>query len=288
MIKILSLFSGIGAYEKALKKLKIEFEIINFCELNKQASFCYSKIHNIDESKNIVDVESIKVKELEDFDLLTFSPPCQDISTIGKHAGVGTGTRTGLMWKVVDIIKIKKPKFLLMENVSNLNGKYKPVFEEYLKTLNDVGYDCYFDVLNAKDYGIPQNRKRLFMVGIRKDLNQKFEMPKKQKLKKTLKDFLDTDEKIETINKDISYTIRIGGRKSKVGNKHNWDGYIVNDKIYYLSGKDCFKLMGFSEADYDKLIKSNVRENCILKVSGNSVVVNVLEAIFKNIFIKQK
>lgn len=283
----MSLFSGIGAYEKALKKLKIPFEVINFCELNKQASFCYSILHDIDESKNLIDVELIKAKELADFDLLTFSPPCQDISSIGKHAGVGKGTRTGLMWRVIDIVKVKKPKFLLMENVSNLNGKYKPVFEEYLKNLNDIGYDCCFEILSAKDYNIPQNRKRLFMIGIRKDLKQSFEMPKKQKLKKTLKDFIDVGEPITTIDKDIAYTIRIGGRKSKIGNKHNWDGYMVNGEVYYLNGKDCFNLMGFDNVDYNKLIKANVKEGCILKISGNTVVVNVLEAIFTNMFIKK-
>lgn len=281
-MKVLSLFSGIGSYEKALRNLKIDFELTNYCEINFRAALAYSLIHKESQDKNLVDIESIRPKDLENFDLLVYSPPCQDISTIGTHAGIKEGTRTGLMWKSVDIIKEKKPKYFVMENVRNLKTKYGAIFEEYIKTFNKIGYDCYDEILNAKDYGIPQNRKRLFIVGIRKDLKQKFEMPKKTSLTKTLRDFIDIGQEIKTIDKDISYTIRVGGRKSKVGNKHNWDGYIINGEEHYLTAKDCMLLMGFSKSDYN-VLEPHMSEGAILKVAGNSVVVNVLEKIFKNL-----
>lgn len=277
-LSVVSLFSGIGAYEKALSNLGIEYDLEAYCELDPKTSRCYSLIHGVDESKNLVDVKKIDPSSLGDFDLLVYSPPCQDISTAGRHAGITSETRTGLMWNVVYLIQSKKPKYLVMENVKNLAGKYKPVLDDYVQTLDGIGYDCQYAVLNAKDYGTPQNRQRLFLVGIRSDLRRSFRMPAKRPLERHLKDYL-TDLVVETIDKDVAYTIRLGGRKSKVGNKHNWDGYIVNGKEYYLTGKDCLLLMGFSRSDHEKLKSAGIPEGKILKVSGNSVVVSVLESL---------
>ena len=277
-LSVVSLFSGIGAYEKALSNLGIEYELEAYCELDPKTSRCYSIIHGVDESRNLKDVKKIDPSVLGDFDLLVYSPPCQDISTAGRHAGITSDTRTGLMWNVVDLIQSKKPKYLVMENVKNLAGKYKPVLDDYVQTLGGIGYDCQYAVLNAKDYGTPQNRQRLFLVGIRSDLRRSFRMPAKRPLERHLKDYL-TDLMVETIDKDVAYTIRLGGRKSKVGNKHNWDGYIVNGKEYYLTGKDCLLLMGFSRSDHEKLKSAGIPEGKILKVSGNSVVVSVLESL---------
>jgi DNA (cytosine-5)-methyltransferase 1 len=281
-ISVVSLFSGIGAYEKALSNLGIEFELKAYCELDKKTSSCYSAIHGVEESKNLSDVKSIDPSSLGDFDLLVYSPPCQDISTAGRHAGITSSTRTGLMWNVLDLVQAKKPKYLVMENVKNLAGKYKAVLDDYTRAIEDMGYTCRSAVLNAKDHGTPQNRQRLFMVSVRKDLGKSFNMPEKRPLPRKLADYL-TDLKVDTIDKDISYTIRLGGRKSRVGNKHNWDGYMVNGSEYYLTGKDCLLLMGFEAADYDRLRAAGMLDSKIAKVAGNSVVVTVLEDIFKNL-----
>lgn len=282
-ISVVSLFSGIGSYEKALSNLDVKFELVHYCEIDEKISKCYSLIHGIDESKNLKDVTKINIPDLPlNIDLLVYSPPCQDISTAGKHAGITKETRTGLMWSVIDIIKEKKPRYFVMENVKNLCGKYKLVFEEYVRIIRDIGYNCCYEVLSAKDYGMPQSRQRLFLVGVRTDLKQKFEMPVKQSLKKHLKDYLD-DVEVKSIEKEIAYTIRLGGRKSKIGNKHNWDGYRINGEDYYLSAKDCLRLMGFDSGDYAKLKNAKISEGKIAKVAGNSIVVTVLEAIFKNL-----
>lgn len=281
-MKIVSLFSGIGAYEKALSNLGINYEVEAYCELDSKTSTCYSIIHDINENKNLIDVKKINPININDFDLLVYSPPCQDISTAGQHAGISSNTRTGLMWNVIDIIKIKKPKYLVMENVKNLAKKYKNILDEYVRTLESIGYKCKYEVLNAKDYGTPQNRQRLFLVGVRNDVENDFQIPTKRPLDCSLKDFL-VDVDAKTIDKEIAYTIRLGGRKSKVGNKHNWDGYIVNGEEYYLTSKDCLALMGFEESDYLKLKSAGISESKIAKVAGNSVVVSVAESIFKNL-----
>lgn len=283
MISIMSLFSGIGAYEKALKNIGVKFKLEAYCEIDPKTSKCYSLIHDVEESKNIVDVTKYEPSKTGEIDLLVYSPPCQDISTAGRHAGITDSTRTGLMWNVIEIINEKKPKWIVMENVKNLQGRYKPVLDDYVEAVEKMGYECTCQVLNGKDHGTPQNRQRLFMVATRNDLGQKFEMPPKRPLKRFLKDYL-KDVAVNTIDKEVSYTIRLGGRKSKVGNKHNWDGYIVNGKEYYLTAKDCLLLMGFDDADYTKLKDGGVSEGKIAKVAGNSIVVSVLEDIFRCMF----
>lgn len=281
-LSVVSLFSGIGAYERALQNLGISFDLLHYCEIDSAASRCYSLIHGVDESKNLHDVTKIDHAAMPDFDMLVYSPPCQDISTAGQHAGITKTTRTGLMWTAVYLIKTKMPKYLVMENVKNLDGKYKEVLETYIETLVDIGYSCYCKVLNASEHGMPQNRQRLFMVGVRKDLSQDFTMPSPKVLTKHLRDYL-PHLNIKTINKDIAYTVRIGGRKSKVGNRHNWDGYIINGDEYYLSAEDCLRLMGFTKQDYVKLSDGGISDGRIAKVAGNSLVICVAEAIFQNL-----
>lgn len=283
-LRIVSLFSGIGAYEKALSNLGVKYELEAYCELDPKTSKCYSLIHDVDEQKNLKDVKNIDHSSLGDFDLLVYSPPCQDISTAGRHAGITSETRTGLMWNVIGLVEAKRPKYLVMENVKNLAGKYRDVLDDYVTTLKNLGYDCKWEVLNAKDYGTPQNRQRLFLVGIRSDARQEFKMPSRRPLERHLKDYL-TDLKVDSIDKEVAYTVRLGGRKSKVGNKHNWDGYIVNGKEYYLTGKDCLLLMGFSPSDHSRLKDAGVSEGKIAKVAGNSVVVSVLECIFSELLV---
>ena len=204
MIKYLSLFSGIGAFESALTNLGVDYEVVNYCEIDKFASKSYSAIHGIPETKNLWDITKINVFNLpKDVDLVTYGFPCQDISLAGHQKGLfnedGSLTRSGLFFKALDVIEYCKPKVAIAENVKNLVGKkFKPQFDIVLKSLDKAGYNNYWKVLNAKDYGIPQNRERVFIVSIRKDIdNELFEFPKPYSLEKRLKDFLEpqVDEK---------------------------------------------------------------------------------------------
>ena len=202
-MKVLSLFSGIGAFEKALDRLNIDYELVAFSEIDKYATKSYCAIHGVDESMNLGDITKVDENSLpKDIDLITYGFPCQDISLAGKQKGLfnndGTQTRSGLFFEALRIIEATKPKIAIAENVKNLTGKkFKEQFELVLKSLEEAGYSNYWKVLNAKDYGIPQNRERVFIISIRKDIDKGYEFPKPFPLQLRLKDMLDdeVDEK---------------------------------------------------------------------------------------------
>lgn len=203
-VKFLSLFSGIGSPEKALKNLGVPYELVGFSEIDKYAVKSYCAVHDVDESLNLGDITKIDEKALpKDIDLITYGFPCQDISLAGKQKGLfnedGSQTRSGLFFEALRIIEATQPKVAIAENVKNLVGKkFKAQFELVLSSLEQAGYNNYWQVLNAKDYGIPQNRERVFIVSIRKDIdNGLLEFPKGFPLELRLKDMLDdeVDEK---------------------------------------------------------------------------------------------
>ena len=180
-MKYLSLFSGIGSPEQALKNLGIKFELVGFSEIDKFAIKSYCKVHDVDESLNLGDITKIDIESLPlDIDLITHGSPCQDFSVAGKGKGAdkGTGTRSSLMWNTVAICEHCKPKYVIWENVKNvLSKKHRHNFDKYLDEMDRIGYNNFSQVLNAKDFGVPQNRERIFVVSIRKDLEQEFEFP---------------------------------------------------------------------------------------------------------------
>ena len=213
MIKLLSLFTGIGAFEKALERLNIKYDLVGFSEIDKHAIKSYCAIHNVTEDKNYGDISKINENELPDFDIMTWGFPCQDISIAGKLKGIKEGeTRSGLYYEGYRILKAKKPKVSIIENVKNLTSKrFKNEFDSILKELSDLGYNNYWQVLNAKDYGIPQNRERVFIISIRKDIdNGKFIFPEKIQLQLKLKDLLEevVDNKYYLTEKGIGRLIK--------------------------------------------------------------------------------
>lgn len=167
MIKYLSLFSGIGAFEKALENLHIPFELVGYCEIDKYASKAYSLIHNVSESMNFGDITQLDEKQLpDDIDLITYGFPCQDISLAGKQKGFedenGNKTRSGLFFDALRIIEECQPKIAIAENVKNLTSKkFSEQFSIVLNSLEGAGYNNYWKVLNAKDYEVPQNRESI-------------------------------------------------------------------------------------------------------------------------------
>lgn len=213
-MKLLSLFSGIGAFEKALENLNIDYELVGYSEIDKYASKAYSLIHDESESKNLGDITKINVNTLpKDIDMITYGFPCQDISIAGNQQGFfndqGEKTQSGLFFNALNIIQAVHPKIAIAENVKNLTGKrFKNEFEMVLNSLCLAGYNNYYKVLNAKDYGIPQNRERVFIVSIREDIDTKnFEFPESIELNKRLKDMLEgtVDEKyyIKNVNMTV-------------------------------------------------------------------------------------
>lgn len=238
MIKLLSLFSGIGAFEKALDNLGIEYELVGYCEIDKFASRSYSAVHKINEAKNFGDITKLDEKKLpKDIDLVTYGFPCQDISVAGNQKGFiddeGNATRSGLFFEALRVIRETKPKIAIAENVKNLTSKrFKTEFEIVLSSLEEAGYNNYWKVLNAKDYGIPQNRERVFIVSIRKDIDHGlFKFPKPFPLEKRLKDMLEdeVDEKFYLSNKMIDYLFNITEKNKARGNGNIYKASDIND-----------------------------------------------------------
>ena len=201
MLKVIEAFAGVGSQRMALRNLGIEHKVVGIFEIDKFALKSYEAIHG--ECPNLGDISKIKVEDIPQHDLFTYSFPCQDLSIAGKQKGMIRGvTRSGLLYECERIIKCCMPKYLLLEIVKNLVGKKnKPQFDEWLKFLEDLGYTNYWKVLNAKDYGVPQNRERVFVVSILGE-HKPYTFPQPIKLKRAIKDILeDTVDEKYYINK---------------------------------------------------------------------------------------
>lgn len=211
-IKLLSLFSGIGAFERALTLAEVPYELVAYCEIDKFASKSYSLLHNVPDSMNLGDITKVDIQSLpKNIDMIVHGSPCQSFSICGKGEGgeKGAGTQSSLLWYTVDIVKAKLPKIVLWENVPNiLSKKHFPVFQSYLDELEGLGYKNFYKTLNAKDYGIPQSRKRVFTISVLQSLGvNDFIFPSPQELTVKLKDILDRDvsEKYYLTEKMIDY-----------------------------------------------------------------------------------
>ena len=371
-LRVLSLFSGIGAFEMALRNIEIDYELVNFCENDKYAIKAYCAIHDVDENLNLGDITKVSIENLpKDIDLITHGSPCQDFSVAGLQRGgdEGSKTRSSLMWNTVEIIKHCKPKYVIWENVKNvLSKKHKHNFDKYLKTLELLGYTNYWKVLNAKDYGVPQNRERVFVVSILGE-HESYKFADKIPLDKCIADILEdkVDEKyylseeiqkrfkLTNQNKNIIGTtkpdFRTIGQRDVVYDKNgimgalvatdykqpkqildfvggigdkDWVGdnkklsrnypqgnrvyssegiacsqtsnggglggptglYLTDYRIRKLTPRECFRLMGMKDDDIDKIQAAGISNTQQYKMAGNSIVVDVLEAIFKNLFME--
>ena len=197
-LRLIELFAGIGSQTQALTNIGVPHKVVGISEIDKYAIQSYKAMHG--EVTNFGDIREIK--SLPDADLWTYSFPCQDISVAGKGAGIKEGTRSGLLFEVERLLITASengnlPKYLLLENVKNLvSKKFKADFDRWLAFLESLGYSNYWQILNAKDYGIPQNRERVFCVSIRGE-HKPFKFPEKRELKLRLRDMIDeiVDEK---------------------------------------------------------------------------------------------
>lgn len=305
-----TVFSGIGSFEQALIKLNIDHKISFACDIDKYVKQSYLANYDLLEENfhnDITKLNSSMIKD--DIDILVGGSPCQSFSVAGKRGGF-EDTRGTLFFEFARLVKELKPKVFIYENVKGLtshdSGK---TFEIILNTFNELGYKYYYKILNSKDYGIPQNRQRIFVVGF-KDNNINFEFPIKQELKIKVKDLLekDVEEKYyykndhNILNNNINF-IRKRKDTSRGDNREIKSGLcptltasmglggnnvpVINEKFFYekndgllrkFTPRECLRLMGFPD-DF-KIVLSNMH---IYKQVGNSIVVNVLEEIMKNI-----
>ena len=414
-LKVIELFAGIGAPRKALISGGYNFKIVDAIEIDKYAVKSYNAIYNANiEPKDVCEYKPDKI-DIGEIDLLFHGSPCQDFSLAGKQAGgdKDSGTRSSLMYETIRIVEELKPKYVIWENVKNLlSKKHKHNFDAYLEKMKQLGYTNYYQVLNAKDYGIPQNRERVFTVSILGDekydfpkgdeCNNKidvvgnympsghdasrivnenglaptvkenhgtvtavainFAFPPKQELKLKLRDMLEDDvdekyylseskiqkianwrayqkpfEKVQgknsivptltargageehsgmiTYSENLEDTTNLQEECLKVGlfddtssnnfAKEKRDYGYKNEygtlkcspkysiykntdlRIRKLTPKECWRLMGFDDEDFEKASKVNSNTQ-LYKQAGNSIVVNVLEAIFDNLLQEYK
>jgi len=216
-IRLIELFAGIGSQAKALENLEVNFEHYKVVEFDKYAISSYNAIHGTDfETSDITQIcgNDLNIEKTDEYDyLMTYSFPCQDLSIAGSQKGMSKGgnTRSGLLWQVERLLNesFELPQMLLMENVPQVISK-KNIgdFTEWQKFLEAKGYTNYLEILNSKDYGIPQNRKRCFMVSILND-NRGFEFPKPFQLEKKISDILE-DNVDDSYYVDTPESVRIG------------------------------------------------------------------------------
>lgn len=238
MITVNELFSGIGAFRKALEKLDIPYEIVGISEIDKHAIKSYEAIFGA--TRNYGDIS--KVKKLDYADMWTYGFPCQDVSISGLQGGIVKNiTRSGLLYEVQRLLvnaalDDELPKYLILENVKNLVGKrFINDFNSWLEWLDRLGYNNYWRVINAKDHGLPQNRERVFVVSIHKSIDTgSFEFPKGLPLDKKLYDLMEfevdekyyLDGKYESVLKvNDNYSLLCGGQ---IGKMHDISRRVYN------------------------------------------------------------
>ena len=238
-VKYIDLFCGIGSFHYSFEKLG--FKCVMASDIYKPAKDTYKENYGM----NILDdICEINPSDIEDYDILCAGFPCQPFSQAGHHKGF-EDSRGTMFSQVMRFVKHNVPKIVVLENVQALlnhdNGKS---FLKIKTELESEGYNVLYKVLKCSDYGIPQMRKRLFIVGFKNvevnNLDKFFDLDDYKKTT-TLTEYLG-----QNFKKDTAYTLRCGGKKSPIDDRHNWDGYWVDDKEYRLTIDDGLKLQGFS------------------------------------------
>tara|TARA_R100000231_G_scaffold38365_1_gene33618 strand:+ start:76 stop:1137 length:1062 start_codon:yes stop_codon:yes gene_type:complete len=348
-VKVGTFFSGIGSPEQALLNLGIKHDIEFACDIDKYARQTYLK--NFDCKKMYEDITTLNMKDLSYVDLLVFGFPCQAFSMAGKRGGF-KDTRGTLFYDALRYLKQHKPRYFIAENVKGLlshdSGKtFQTIIDCLASTVNsqmtlmpfdNLGYHIHFKVLNTKDYGIPQNRERIFILGIRDDKDNNFRFPKEIPLEIKLKDLLQNNVNDKyylskkmiknittpsngnwnsgkmTFNTDIAKCIN--ARVHKMG-RADTDNYVISHSLYPRSGNpkhggtghlsksdgtsycldtgnaqaiqkqnkirrltpiECERLQGFPDNHTEGVSDTQRYKQC-----GNTITVNVMEAIFKNL-----
>lgn len=239
-LSYIDLFCGIGSFHYSFKKLGWECKMA--CDSNESARNTYEYNYSI---KPLGDVTRIEPSSLQHFDVLCAGFPCQSFSQCGHHRGFED--ERGLMFfQVMKFVSFHHPPIIVLENVpALLTHDHKKTFIRIKYELEKEHYIVKHKIIKCSDYGIPQMRKRLIILAIHdqselcKYADKLLDFSKYEK-HKTLSEYLGKNFK-----RDCAYTIRCGGRNSPITDRHNWDGYIVDDKEYRLNISDALQLQGF-------------------------------------------
>jgi len=279
----IDLFAGIGGFHLAMHRLG--GKCVFASEIDTDARKTYK--HNYENISPELflnglfndDIRNVMPSDIPDFDLLCAGFPCQPFSQAGYKRGFNdnyNSERGNLFFNIADIIEAKKPKAFFLENVRGLvshdSGKTFKVIREILE--NELGYSFYFKIVKASDYGLPQLRPRVFMIGFRDEgFMCGFNFPSPKPLKFTMSDVWKGG-----CTRDIGFTIRVGGRGSQINDRRNWDAYMVDNQIRRLSYVEARKMQGFPDDFYFP-----VSDTQAIKQLGNSVAVDTVEEIGLNL-----
>lgn len=318
-LKVVSLFSGYGTQELALKYSDINYLNVANCDISKSANIAYESLHKT-ELGNLGDISKIDETKFPNCDLLTYSFPCQDISVAGVQKGIKKGTRSGLLFEVERIVEHNKPKYLLMENVRNLISKtHIKDLETYIDRLNNIGYGSKWLVLNGADFGCPQNRERVFMISVlgetSEDVSKKMMNVNNHKKERVpMKHFVESE--VDTsLFLNVPYEINVPKSNSvcKLVAKRTDIKYdqtrriysidacspclttsgspqimLEDKKIRTLTAREGYRFMGVRDSDIDKLLSTNLSTIQHISLAGNSICIPVMQAIFEEFFQEYK
>lgn len=318
-IRLIELFAGYGSQAMALEKLGYDFEHHFVCEFDKYAVRAYNAAHGTDfEPSDICNIHAVDLNIVDKAQftyLLTYSFPCTDLSIIGEREGMaqGSNTRSGLLWEVKRILEEcghDLPQFLVMENVPMIHSEKNMVdFSKWIHFLDGLGYKSKWQDLNAVNFGVPQNRTRCFMVSWLGE-SRPYMFPEGNTPVTPLSEYLETDveEKYILSDRFLEYFIKNSEKKRangkgfqfepitdpsrdicqtitcKCGNR-NTDPFVTmpDGHVRRLTAMECYKLMGVPEDAAKRMIDVNSITQCI-KQAGNSIVVDVLAEVFRNLF----
>ncbi len=269
--KFIDLFAGIGGFHLALHNLGAE--CVYASEWDEHARKTYelnfkSISPELFESGNYVgDITKIDKNAIPDFDILCAGFPCQPFSQAGHKLGFDD-TRGTLFFDIAEIIRIKQPQAFFLENVRGLfkhdEGKTFQVIKNTLTI--DLGYSLHYSIVKASEHGLPQHRPRLFMVGF-KNPETPFEYPAKRELEFNMSDVM--QGKVE---REVGFTLRVGGGRSPIDDRRNWDGYIVDGEVRRITPDEGKRMQGFPD-DFEFPVSNSEA----LKQLGNSVAVNAIQ-----------
>ena len=277
--KFIDLFAGIGGFHIAMTNLGGECVFVS--EWDKNCVKTYTEnfkdsspkvfTNGLPNDNFVGDITKIEPENIPDHDVLCAGFPCQPFSQAGHKLGF-EDTRGTLFFNIAKIIKAKKPKAIFLENVRGLfthdNGK---TFQVIKNTIDELGYHLYYKVVKASDFNCPQHRPRLYMIGIRKDIDSSsFEFPKPVELTNTMSYVFDGAK----VNKEIGFTLRVGGKGSPISDRRNWDGYIVDGKERRLTPKEGKRMQGFPD-NYLFPVSNSIA----MKQLGNSVAIPAIQAV---------
>jgi DNA (cytosine-5)-methyltransferase 1 len=310
-LKVISLFSGYGTQELALKYCGINHTTIAHCDILASANAAFNSLHKT-EIGNLGDVSKLDEKSFPACDLLTYSFPCQDISISGVQRGIKKGTRSGLLFEVERLVEHNKPKYLLMENVKNLVSKnHMPAFSEYIDKLKSLGYGNSWIILNGADFGCPQNRERVFMFSVLGETTENVNkimsgVHQHRKQRVAMRPFIENvNEKslfitppYEVNTPKVASTCKLVARRTdlkydQARRIYGLDGcspclttsgspqIMLDDKrIRTLTAREGYRFMGIKDVDIDNLLTTSLSTKQHVALAGNSICVPVMEAIF--------